>query len=756
MSIIVNGSGTLFTLKTLHSVYQMKVDDRGFLRHLYYGNEIGEEDMSFMHVDYDRSFSPNPNCAFPVRGYSLDVIPQEYTSCGLSDYRVSSFGVINGDGSSAAEFHFVSYEIRKGKYQIPAQPAVFDEGGESETLAITLEDPVTGLQIELLYGVFEAKDVITRAVRIINHTKEPIFLTKAGSMSIDFAYGTFDLIGFHGRHTLERVAERTPIEHNVKVIRSRRGQSSHQHNPFVILCGRDATEDFGECYGFMLVYSGNFRAEAEMDQFGSTRLTLGIEPENFRWKLEPEEVFDTPEVILSYSSRGLAQLSRNYHRIIRQNIIRSKYRYARRPVLLNSWEGSYFDFDEKSLLKLAEGARDLGADLFVLDDGWFGVRNDDNSSLGDWFVNEDKIKGGLPALVAKVNDLGLKFGIWVEPEMVNEDSDLFREHPDWALQIPGRGPVRGRNQLVLNMSKPEVRDHIFNMISKVLKESNIEYVKWDVNRNVADLYNEQLSPDRQGEVAHRHILGVYELLERFVTAFPDILFEGCSGGGGRFDAAMMYYYPQIWCSDDTDAIPRLAIQHGTSFGYPISTIGAHVSASPNHQTGRITPINTRAVVAMNGTFGYELDPAKLTEEEKTQVREQIRFFKEHYELIQNGSYYRLTGIGESYFEAWEQASEDQGEALLSIVITDTQPNAQLIHVKLKGLDPAARYSMEVHADVDERILAIPDYPGTSQLKEFLDQEGRSYQGAALMSGGVTIPWIMGNYPALQLYFKKAE
>ena len=754
MGITINAEKKIFTLETAHSAYQMQVDDRGFLRHLYYGSRVNGSDMSYMHIDYDRSFSANPNCAYPVRGYSLDVIPQEYTGCGLCDFRISSIGVINPDGSFAAEFHYDSFEVRKGKYTIPGQPAVFENGEEAETLVIMLSDPATGLSLELLYGVFPEKDVITRAARIINRTAGTVMITKAGSMSLDFSYGDFDLLSFHGRHAMERVMERTPIVHNVTSIRSRRGQSSHQHNPFVIICEKGANEDYGNCYGFMLVYSGNFRAETEKDQFDSTRIVMGIEPESFRWKLEQGEAFDTPEVILSFSAHGFTELSHQYHRIIRHNICRSKYNFARRPVLLNSWEGSYFSFDDQSLLKMAAGAKELGVELFVLDDGWFGVRNDDNSGLGDWFVNEAKIRCGLPKLVDDINAMGLKFGIWIEPEMVNEDSDLYRAHPDWALNIPGRGPCRGRNQLVLNMSKPEVRDYVFESISKVLKSANIEYVKWDVNRNVADVYNEQFPVDRQGEIAHRHILGIYDLLERFTGTFPDILFEGCSGGGGRFDAAMMYYYPQIWCSDDTDAIPRIAIQHGTSFGYPVSTIGAHVSASPNHQTGRITPVNTRAVVAMHGTFGYELDPAKLTEEEKKEIRSQILYFKEHYDVIQNGLYYRLTNIGEQYFEAWEQVSEDRSEALLSVVITVTQPNARLIHIKMKGLDPEVDYRMDVRTDIDEKVFTIPDFPGGSQLKEFLQKEGRVYSGAALMNGGITLPWLMGNYLAMQLSFRK--
>jgi len=753
MSIFFDEKSRLFTLETGTSSYQMQVDDNGYLKHLYYGARIGNADMSYMHINYERSFSGNPNCAYPKRVYSLDVDPQEYTGCGLSDYRVSSIGIVNADASFAADFHYVSHEIRDGKYSIPGLPAVYDETGESRTLAIKMKDPVNGVAVELLYGVFEDKDVITRSARIINESDKKITLTKAYSMCLDFAYGDFDVIAFHGRHTMERMAERTHVSHHVTTIRSRRGASSHQHNPFVVLCDKDAGEYNGNCYGYMLVYSGNFSADIEKDQFDSTRIVMGIGHEGFRWNLEPAEVFDTPEVILSYSAEGLTKLSQNYHRIIRHNVCRGKYKLARRPVLLNSWEGSYFTFNEKSLLKMAEGAKDLGVELFVMDDGWFGARNDDNAGLGDWVVNENKLKGGLNDLVQKVNALGLKFGIWVEPEMVNEDSDLFRAHPDWALSIPGRGPCRGRNQLVLNMSKPEVRDYIFDSIAKVLHSANIEYVKWDVNRNIADVYNELLDGDRQGEVAHRHMLGIYELLERFITEFPDILFEGCSGGGGRFDAGMMYYHPQIWCSDDTDAIPRLNIQNGTSFGYPVSTMGAHVSACPNHQTGRVTSVNTRAVVAMHGTFGYELDPAKLSENEKAQIREQINYFIRHYDLIQNGLYYRLTNIGEQYFEAWEMADQDGAEALLSVVVTNVQPNARLIHVNLKGLDPEAMYTMEVRADVDEKMLDIPDFPGGAQLKAFLDQKGRTYKGAALMNGGVTIPWIIGDYPAFQLYFK---
>ena len=545
------------------------------------------------------------------------------------------------------------------------------------------------------------------------------------SACLELPNGSWEAIHFHGRHAMERRLERLPLMHGTMEVGSRRGTSSHQHNPGVILCSPDATEEHGGCYGLSLIYSGNFSMEIEMDQMDSVRAVCGINPEFFEYRLEPGEAFDTPQLMMTYSGSGLSRMSANFHSIIRHNLCRGKYKFARRPVLINNWEATYFDFNEEKILSIARQASEMGIEMLVLDDGWFGSRDSDNAGLGDWFVNTDKLKGGLTDLVTGINGLGMKFGIWIEPEMVNEDSRLYREHPDWALTIPGRKPCRSRNQLVLDMSRSEVRDYVFDSIAAVLKSANVEYVKWDMNRSICDVYSAVLPKERQGEVYHRYVLGIYDLMERFTSSFPNILFEGCSGGGGRFDPAILYYSPQIWCSDDTDGIERLEIQYGTSFFYPISAVGSHVSAIPNHQTGRRTPLATRGVVAMAGSFGYEMDLNLLTEDEKEAVKAQVEDYKKYYDLIHNGDYYRLASPqGDSGFTAWQFVSGDKTRTLLNLVITHVRANAPDLWFKLRGLDPEKRYRLE--------------------------EDGRIYSGSALMNAGISIPMIMGDYPAVQM------
>lgn len=732
MSIICSEEHRTITIHTKNTSYQMRMDPSGFLQHMYYGDRIEDEDLSYLYIWYDRACAGNPEETYPDRTISFDIMPQEYPGCGVGDFRVSALSVRNADGSFGADFRYAGHEIRKGKYSLNGLPSSYDFGGNAETLMVRARDKVTGLTLELLYGVFEDEDVITRTVRFINDSDKGIALTRAFSASLDIPYGSWDLIHFHGRHALERQTEREGLTHLIKTVGSKRGTSSHQENPFIILADKRTDEDHGSCYGMMLVYSGGFRAEAEVDQIDSTRVVMGIQDDQFEWMLGPGESFEAPEVIMSYSGSGLAKLSHIYHRFIRRNICRGKHQFARRPVLLNSWEASYFDFTDETLLALADEAAELGMDMLVLDDGWFGKRNDDYAGLGDWYVNEDKIRCGLKSLVEQVNAKGLKFGIWMEPEMINEDSDLYREHPDWAFAMPGRQPVRTRNQLVLDLTRREVIEYVYGCMERILGENNIEYLKWDMNRSLSDVYSAALPAERQGEVMHRFVLGIYEIMERITARFPDLLIEGCSGGGARFDAGILCYSPQIWCSDDTDPVHRLNIQYGTSFGYPVSTVGAHVSASPNHQTGRSTPLSTRAVAAMAGTFGYELDPAKLSPGEKEAVREQLAYFRRHYELIQGGLYYRLSAPGEKHYMSWETAAEDGSEALLSLVVTDVQPNQALINIKLKGLDAGAVY------DVTD---GNGDAAGT-------------VSGQALMKAGYTFPWLSGDYPAVQLYFKK--
>ena len=615
MAIIFDENNRLITLNTKNSTYQMKIDEYGFLLHLYYGKRTNGN-MDYILVNLDRGFSGNPYDAGDNRKYSLDALLQEFPCRGAGDFRSPVFEVRYEDGSFGCDLRYESHIIKDGKYGLSGLPAVYENSDmdKAQTLEITLSDKVSGIKVILYYGIIESLDIITRAANVINENKNNIYIEKLQSACLDFVSGNFDLITFYGRHAMERNIQRQSVGHGSYRIGSRRGTSSHQYNPLMILADSDANEDYGNCYAMSFVYSGGFLGEAEKDQYGQTRMQLGLMEEQFSYCLKSGESIIAPEVIMSYSDRGLAVLSQNLHKCIRENVCRGKYKNEVRPVLVNSWEASYFDIDKNSIVNLAKNAAELGVEMLVMDDGWVGKRDDDNSGLGDWFTNENKIGCSLKELVESVNNCGIKFGIWVEPEMVNEDSDLYRKHPDWAFAVPGKKPVRSRNQLVLDFSRKEVVDYIYDSITKVIESGNIEYIKWDMNRSIANVYS---SEDKyQGNVYYDYVLGLYDFLERLNKNYPDILIEGCSGGGGRFDAGMLYYTPQIWCSDNTDAIDRTKIQYGTSFGYRVSAVGAHVSAVPNHQTGRSVSIDTRGVVAMSGTFGYELDLMKMSEEEK--------------------------------------------------------------------------------------------------------------------------------------------
>lgn len=714
----------IFTLDTEHTTYQMKVDDFGFLLHLYYGGKISGS-MDYLLTYYDRGFSGNPFDAGSDRTYSMDILPQEYPVMGTGDYRNSAIIIHNADGSDCCDLRYVRHEIRKGKYALQGLPAVFSPEQEAETLEILLEDSHSKVQVQLLYGVLEKEDIITRSAKIINGGADTIIVEKAASACLDFVTGDYDLISFCGRYAMERNFKRTTVVQGSYVIGSRRGTSSHQYNPAVILADKDTSEDAGSCYGMAFVYSGNFLCETEKDPYGQTRIMMGLHSDLFHYPLEQEETLTIPETILSYSGEGFGKLSMQYHRCIREHLCRGKYSQKIRPVLINSWEAAYFDFTGETICKLAEDAAELGIDMVVMDDGWFGKREDDNSGLGDWQVNEKKLGCTLGEMIGKINRLGMKFGIWIEPEMISEDSNLYREHPDWAIQIPGRNPVHSRNQLMLDFSRAEVREHIFGQICKVLDQGNIEYVKWDMNRSIAEVYSIANHP---GKVTYDYVLGVYDFLEKLIQKYPNLLIEGCSGGGGRFDAGMLYYTPQIWCSDNTDAVDRVRIQYGTSFFYPISTVGSHVSAVPNHQTGRSVSLHTRGVVAMAGTFGYELDPGKLQEEEKEEIKEQIKQYKKYAELIQTGNYYRLSNPFEEICAAWMFVSENGEQALVNVVMLETHGNMTVSYVKLKGLKPDALYE-------DAKT-------------------GNCYYGSALMEAGIPMPVEMGEYPAYQIELRR--
>ena len=719
MAITFNETTRIFTLTTAHTTYQMQADAQGYLLHLYYGARTAGE-MDYLLNYGDRGFSGNPNSAGNDRTYSLDALPQEYPSLGTGDFRNYALNIENADGSQCCNPIYITHEIEAGKYTLKGLPFVRAEENEAETLKIILEDPVTKVELHLLYGVLEKEDIITRSVIIKNAGKAPVTVKKAQSACLDFLHGDYDLIKFYGRHAMERNMERMPVSHESTRIGSRRGTSSHQYNPGVILAGKNTNEDSGSCYGMLFVYSGNFLVEAEKDQYDQTRIQMGLTDELFAYSLEAGAEFTAPEVILSYTNKGLSRLSQQYHHCIMNHICQGKYVHANRPVLINSWEAAYFDFTGDTIVELAKEAKALGIDMVVMDDGWFGKRNDDNSSLGDWYVNEEKLGGTLTKLIERVNAEGVKFGIWIEPEMVSEDSDLYREHPDWAITIPGRKPVRSRNQLVLDFSRKEVRDEIFKRICAVLDQGNVEYIKWDMNRSLADIY----APN----VTYDYVLGVYDFLEKLTNRYPDILIEGCSGGGGRFDAGMLYYTPQIWCSDNTDAINRTRIQYGTSFFYPVAAMGSHVSAVPNHQTGRVTSMHTRGVAAMSGTFGYELNPALLNAKEKAEIRAQLAQYREYQELIREGDYYRLSNPFQDNFAAWMVVSDDRSKALVSVIRLTAEANPPAAYVTLKGMEEDAFYREKT--------------------------TGKVYPGAALMEAGILLPAAVSEYEAYQIELER--
>lgn len=721
MPIIINEENKIFTLQTKSTSYQMKVDYYGLLIHTYYGKKIPVADMSYnIENGYYLSFSPYDAIAMPWNPHSVDILPQEISTFGNGDFRDSAINLRQADGSLGLELRYDSYKIEKGKYSLKGLPSFYGE--DAETLIVTLKDKIYDVYVHLYYGVFEEYDLITRAYVVENKTNEAINLEKA-MLSLDFINGDYDLVTFHGKHMRERMLQRNEVFYGTSSVGSTRGASSHMQNPFAILCDKNANEEYGNVYGFGLVYSGNFLISASKSQTKSTRVNIGINPENFNFTLEAGDSFVTPEVAMVYSNEGFGKMSRCYHKAIRNNLCRGKFKTARRPVLINNWEGTYFDFNADKLVAMAKDASKIGIELFVMDDGWFGKRDDDRSGLGDWTPNEKKLQGKLNELADRINETGMKFGIWFEPECISTDSDLYRAHPDFAFQMPNRTPSESRNQLILDMSRKEVRDNIYDQLEKVLNSANISYVKWDFNRHISDLYSVALPKERQGEVFHRYILGLYELLERITTNFPNILFESCSGGGGRFDMGMLHYMPQVWTSDNSDAIDRLEIQYGTSFAYPISTMGAHVSTVPNHGNARVTPLTTRGNVAYFGTYGVELDITKMTEEEKTEIQRQIVEFKKHYDLIQYGEYYRLQGPFDNskYYTVWEVAREDGSEAIVASVRNRNE--AAFIHeiVKLKGL-------------VEDKLYRV-------------NGSEKTYLGAALMEHGLKMEYDFFEYPS---------
>ena len=690
MAIIYNEKKRTFSLHTAKTTYQLKIGNLNYVKHLYYGATIQDEDLIYLVRRYDRGFSGNPYESLKERTFSLDAQPQEFTTQQQGDFRINSIEVQNADGSFSFNGRYRSHKMYKGAFTLNGLPtAIATENDTVDTLELVIEDSVTKIQVTLLYSVFEEADIIMRAARVHNGGDGEISLKRIMSVNMDYMNGrNLDLVSLPGRYGQERQVERQPLTHHVHKIRSGRGISSHQQNPFIALVDRTANEEYGSCYGFSLMYSGSFIAEVELDQYDQARLVMGINDRLFSYVVGPGEDFDTPAVLMTYTHKGLTKMSHNYHDFFRNNLNRSKFvNDVKRPILINTWEAAFFDFDDEKLVEIAKAARDMGVEMIVMDDGWFGKRDDDNSGLGDWVVNEKKIKCGLPKLVSQINDLGMKFGIWFEPEMVSEDSDLVRAHPDWAMEIPGRRAVRSRNQLVLDVSRREVQDYLIRSINGILDSANIYYVKWDINRAITDLWSNVLPADRQGEIPHRYVLGLYRVMDGIIKTHPDIMFEGCAGGGGRFDSAMLTYFVQYWSSDNTKPLDNLKLHYGSSFVYPVCTMGAHVStASP------MVPIETKAAIAMCGTFGYELDATKLSKEEIEKCRKMSGYYHKFYDLNFFGDYYRLTNPFEPVnLVAWECVAKDKKEALLTVVTVHLTVNGPQEYIKCKGLLPNRKY-----------------------------------------------------------------
>jgi len=729
MGITFDQGTRTFHLQAKDTSYVFQATPSGYLVHLFWGKKVRPADLSYLARAgaVGRAFSPGPVCEEGMP-FSLDTTPLEYPSFGTSDLRAPAFHVQQPNGATASELTVRAHELVPGKPALTGLPATYvEDDAEAETLTVDLVDPLSNLAVQLTYTVYRDFDAITRSARLVNHSAEPLVLHRALSASVDFSHADFELLHLSGAWARERHIERRPLAPGCQSVESRRGASSHQQNPFVALLEKGATEDHGDVYGFSLVYSGNFVAQAEVDQFQTTRVSMGINPFDFAWYLEPGESFQTPEVVLVYSAQGLGDMSRTYHRLYRTRLCRGTFRDRARPVLINNWEATYFNFDAEVLERIARTAQALGIELFVLDDGWFGRRNDDRSSLGDWVVNREKLPDGFAGLGERITGTGMQFGLWFEPEMVSPDSDLYRAHPDWCIHVPGRRRTPGRNQLILDFSRAEVCDAVIDMVSQILTDAPITYVKWDMNRHMTEVGSATLPPERQRELAHRHILGVYRVMDEITRRFPHVLFESCSGGGGRFDPGILHYMPQTWTSDDTDAVCRLKIQYGTSVVYPASAMGAHVSAVPNHQVGRVTSLEMRGHVAMSGNFGYEMDLSTLSEGEKERVREQVRLYKEIRPLVQQGDMYRLKSPFEGNEAAWMFVSEDRREAVVFWFRVLAQPNAPLGTLKLKGLDPNLDYGL-----VDTRHV---------------------YGGDVLMNAGIALPLHKGDFQSAMWRFR---
>ena len=719
----------LFKLDTLTTSYVIGVVDKeGFLGHVYYGQRLNDYHLTHVLRIQESPFVPSRNNRDRVS--FLDSFSMEYPAGGLGDYRESCISIETKNGNMGLSLNYISHKITLGKPELSDLPASFGDEDACSSLEILCEDPHTGLQAVLLYTVFEDTDMIIRSVRLINAGKEELFVTKVFSACLDMDNHDFEAISLHGSWARERHIQRVPVSHGKLSVESIRGESSHQDHPFMALVSKGTDQEHGEVYAMHFVYSGNFKVSVQSDQFDQVRMVMGIHPEGFKWKLMPGEEFQAPEVVMTYSSEGLGRMTRSFHDFYRNHLIRGEYKDKKRPILINNWEATYFEFDTDKLIAIAKQASELGIEMLVMDDGWFGNRCDDNRALGDWTVNEEKLRGGLKYLVDEVNKLGMKFGIWFEPEMISPDSDLYRAHPDWAIAIPGREGSLCRNQYVLDLTRREVLDYTYESVAKILRSANIEYVKWDMNRQLSDIGSAFLPPEQMGELYHRYVLAVYELQRRMIEEFPYLLLENCSGGGARFDPGMLYYSPQIWCSDDTDAIERLIIQEGTAMIYPLSTMGAHVSDCPNHTVGRTTPFETRGHVALAGTFGYELDVTKIPEEDRKMIPEQTAMYHKYNDLVREGDYYRLASYHENHFyDCYGVVSKDRKEALYTFVQVLNRPNYHSRRICFRGLDPDKYYKVEGEEGV--------------------------YSGDVLMKAGYLVQNMWGDYKSRLIHLTEA-
>lgn len=714
MSIQVNASNRLFHLQTKHTSYVFHVIEDGSLGQLYYGPKIPfKDDYANLNTREEHDCT-NTRTDEDVE-FQAELLKQEYAGLGKGDYRYPAFQITYPNGSRTSEFQYRDYELKDGKARLTGLPSTFaDDSNDSQTLTVKLADG--DLELQLHYTIFADEDVIVRSTTFVNHGKT-VFLNRALSAQLDLPDANYDFIQFAGSWSRERHLHRSHLRPGTQSISSLRTASSHQENPFFMLARPHTDNNQGAVFGFNFVYSGNFLNSVEVDQFDTTRVLIGINPDEFGWKLNSGDSFQTPEVIFSYTDNGFNALSQQLGAFYAQHLINPHFAHQERPILINNWEATFMDFTEDKLMPIVERAKELGIEMFVLDDGWFGHRDDDRSSLGDWFVDEKKFNHGIAGFAKRVHDLDMKFGLWFEPEMISIDSKLYQTHPEWMIKTPGRGQTPGRHQFVLDMSRQEVVDYLFELMSHIIQDAKLDYIKWDMNRNITEMYGADLPADQQLEFSHRYILGVYDLYDRLTKAFPDVLFESCASGGGRFDLGMMYYAPQAWCSDDTDAIERIKIQDGTSYGYTPSMWGAHVSAVPNDQVGRLTSIDTRAKVAYFGAFGYELDVTELSDEEQATIKQQVAFYKQYRKLFQFGTFYRLeTPDTSDNVYGWETVSPDKQTAIGMRYQILNGANPAYIRYYFKGLDPERRYTVNDGSEV--------------------------FSGAELMNAGYFVPRVM--------------